>query len=80
MVFVRSAADDAPIVAEAAWEGRIGFDRRGAGGFGYDPLFIVAGGDVTVRRRCPRRRKTAVSHRGQALVGAGGRRWQVAGW
>jgi len=28
MVFVRDAKDRAPIVAEAAWEGRIGLERR----------------------------------------------------
>ena len=45
MVFVREADDPAPIVTEASWEGEIGFERRGTGGFGYDPLFIVAGVD-----------------------------------
>ena len=67
MVFVRAASDDAPIVAEAAWEGRIGFDRRGAGGFGFDPLFIVAGGDVTAAEM-PEAEKNRVSHRAQALT------------
>jgi XTP/dITP diphosphohydrolase len=67
MVFVRAASDDAPVVAEAAWEGRIGFGRRGAGGFGFDPLFIVADGDVTAAEMSDSE-KNRVSHRAQALA------------
>ena len=78
MVFVRSAVDDEPIVAEAAWEGRIGFERRGAGGFGYDPLFVVAGGDVTAGEM-PDAEKNRVSHRGQALA-ALAEKMKAAGW
>ncbi len=78
MVFVRSADDAVPVVAEAAWEGRIGFDRRGVGGFGYDPLFIVAGGDITVAEM-PEAQKNRVSHRGQALA-ALAEKMKAAGW
>jgi XTP/dITP diphosphohydrolase len=67
MVFVRNAADTLPIVAEAAWEGRIGLERRGTGGFGYDPLFVVAGGNFTAAEM-PAAEKNRVSHRGQALI------------
>lgn len=78
MVFVRGADDPAPVVAEAAWEGRIGRERRGAGGFGYDPLFCVAGGALTAAEM-PAADKNRVSHRGQALaVLAEGMR--VVGW
>ncbi|MCC7198363.1 MAG: RdgB/HAM1 family non-canonical purine NTP pyrophosphatase [Gammaproteobacteria bacterium] len=66
MAFVRDANDPAPIVCQAAWEGAIGFERRGSGGFGYDPLFIVAGGTQTAAEM-PAAAKNAVSHRGQAL-------------
>ncbi|HEU4516487.1 MAG TPA: RdgB/HAM1 family non-canonical purine NTP pyrophosphatase [Steroidobacteraceae bacterium] len=66
MVFVRGAADASPVVAEAAWEGRIGFERRGTGGFGYDPLFVVAGRDFTAAEM-PEEVKNRVSHRGLAL-------------
>ena len=66
MAFVRNAGDAAPIVAEASWAGRIGFERRGTGGFGYDPLFIVAGGSYTAAEM-PEAEKNRVSHRGQAL-------------
>ena len=78
MVFVRAASDDAPIVAEAAWEGRIGFGRRGAGGFGFDPLFIVAGGDVTAAEM-PEAEKNRVSHRAQALAELAAK-MALAGW
>ncbi len=67
MAFVRHAGDCEPIVAEASWSGSIGFERRGTGGFGYDPLFIVAGGGRTAAEM-PEAEKNRVSHRGQALT------------
>jgi XTP/dITP diphosphohydrolase len=78
IVFVRSAGDATPIVAEAAWEGRVGFERRGSGGFGYDPLFIVEGGDVTAAEM-PAAEKNCVSHRGQALATLA-EQMKAAGW
>jgi XTP/dITP diphosphohydrolase len=66
MVFVQGADDAAPLVREAAWEGSIGFERRGAGGFGYDPLFVVAG-DTRTAAGMPVGEKNQVSHRGKAL-------------
>jgi XTP/dITP diphosphohydrolase len=78
MVFVRGAADTAPIVAEASWEGRIGFERRGRGGFGYDPLFVVAGMTLTAAELDPVE-KNRVSHRGQALA-ALAEKMRLAGW
>jgi len=78
MVFVRSAADPEPIVADASWAGSIGLERKGAGGFGYDPLFIVAGGSRTVAEM-PEIEKNRVSHRGQALTALAAA-MQRAGW
>lgn len=78
MVFVRHAADPAPIVADASWAGSIGLERRGAGGFGYDPLFIVAGGTRTVAEM-PEIEKNRVSHRGQALTALAAA-MRTAGW
>jgi XTP/dITP diphosphohydrolase len=66
MVFVRDAQDAAPIIAEASWSGRIACGPRGAGGFGFDPLFVVEGGDRTVAEM-PEAEKNRMSHRGQAL-------------
>lgn len=56
------------IVAEAdgACEGLIGFVRRGMGGFGYDPLFVVPQLGKTMAE-LPPETKNAISHRGEAL-------------
>jgi XTP/dITP diphosphohydrolase len=78
MVFVRDAADPSPVVAEASWEGSIGFERRGRGGFGYDPLFIIAGGAMTAAQM-PEADKNRASHRGQALTALAAR-MRAAGW
>jgi XTP/dITP diphosphohydrolase len=78
MVFVRNASDLLPVIAEASWEGRIGHAPRGAGGFGFDPLFIVAGGSRTVAELSTDE-KNRVSHRGQALTLLAGR-MRDAGW
>ena len=66
MAFVRDADDPAPIVREGIWEGSIGVARSGAGGFGYDPVFIVAG-DTRTAAEMPAAEKNRVSHRAQAL-------------
>jgi XTP/dITP diphosphohydrolase len=66
MVYLRWPADPSPVIAQAAWEGSIARAPRGRGGFGYDPLFIVAGGE----RRAAEfdaEEKNRASHRGQAL-------------
>jgi XTP/dITP diphosphohydrolase len=78
MVFVRAADDPAPVVAEASWEGRIGFERRGTGGFGYDPLFIMAGGSITAAEMAEDAKNRA-SHRGQALAALAAK-MKSAGW
>ena len=78
MVFVRNAADPLPVIAEAAWEGRIGHEPRGSGGFGFDPLFIVAGGRRTVSEFSATEKNRA-SHRGQALALLA-ERMREAGW
>lgn len=62
------AAPDGRVVAEAegACEGVIGFERRGTGGFGYDPLFVVPPLGRTMAELEPGT-KNSISHRGQAL-------------
>ncbi|HET7203051.1 MAG TPA: RdgB/HAM1 family non-canonical purine NTP pyrophosphatase [Steroidobacteraceae bacterium] len=68
MVYLRSPEDPAPVVAQAAWEGRIGRTPRGDGGFGYDPLFLVEDGARTAAELTAAE-KNRQSHRGQALRG-----------
>ena len=66
MVYLRWPEDPAPVVAQAAWEGRIGRTPRGNGGFGYDPLFMVDDGTRSAAELVPAD-KNQRSHRGQAL-------------
>ena len=66
MVYLRGPLDAAPVVCEASWGGRIARLPRGAGGFGYDPLFLVGEGQETAADLDPVR-KNHESHRGQAL-------------
>ena len=51
---------------EGIVEGRIAETESGAGGFGYDPLFIPEGSEVTFADM-PAEAKNAVSHRGRAV-------------
>jgi XTP/dITP diphosphohydrolase len=66
VVFVANPADPRPLIGEGSWEGRIIDERRGSGGFGYDPSFVPAGETRTVAEM-PAAEKHAQSHRGQAL-------------
>ena len=66
MVYLRHPHDPAPLVRQSAWEGRIVRAPRGTGGFGYDPLFQVAG-DVRTAAEYPAEEKNHASHRGRAL-------------
>jgi XTP/dITP diphosphohydrolase len=47
-------------------EGRIARKRHGDGGFGYDPVFIPDGYEVTAAD-LPKEQKNAISHRGKSL-------------
>ena len=67
LVLMRSADDPQPIVAEGEWHGAIVDAPRGAGGFGYDPYFLVPELGLTVAEM-PHEEKNRRSHRGQALA------------
>lgn len=60
------APGDKPLVASGEWRGEILREPRGAGGFGYDPLFLVPECDCSSAELAPQE-KNARSHRGQAL-------------
>ncbi|MDE2070855.1 MAG: RdgB/HAM1 family non-canonical purine NTP pyrophosphatase [Gammaproteobacteria bacterium] len=66
MACVRTADDPAPLVCEATWEGCILHAARGHGGFGYDPVFLIAGETCSAAELKPEE-KNLLSHRGQAL-------------
>ena len=57
----------APIVAEGVLEGRITTEPRGASGFGYDPVFEVAGTGHTLAE-LPFAEKNSLSHRAAAIA------------
>jgi XTP/dITP diphosphohydrolase len=66
LALVHSADDASPLLCEGTWEGRIAQSPSGTNGFGYDPLFVVKGHELSAAELDPER-KNAESHRGQAL-------------
>jgi XTP/dITP diphosphohydrolase len=69
--FVCAAAlvtpDGTERVLERQWRGRVIREKRGTNGFGYDPVFVPEGLDVTSAELSPAQ-KDARSHRGQAFA------------
>jgi XTP/dITP diphosphohydrolase len=57
----------APEVFEGIFHGRIALAPSGTNGFGYDPIFLPDGYDVTLAE-IPPAEKRRVSHRAQALA------------
>lgn len=66
VVIVRHANDPQPLIADGEWHGEILETQRGAGGFGYDPLFFLPELDQTAAELEPRLKNT-LSHRGNAM-------------
>ena len=65
MVLLDPRSEAPPIVTEGRCEGWIGRHPRGAGGFGYDPLFVVEDYGRTMAE-LGEAEKNLVSHRGKA--------------
>ena len=63
---VLARPDGTEAFAEGRCEGTLIDDPRGTGGFGYDPIFVPAGGDETMAELDPGA-KHRISHRGRAL-------------
>ena len=62
VAFVTPSGDE--LVVEGVLEGTIATERRGDGGFGYDPVFEVAGRTLA---EIPAEEKNKISHRALAL-------------
>jgi XTP/dITP diphosphohydrolase len=58
--------DDSEYLFEGTVEGEIIRERRGNGGFGYDPVFIASGYDLTFAE-IPLGEKNRISHRAKAM-------------
>lgn len=67
LVLVRHAEDPQPIIAEGEWHGEILTAPRGAGGFGYDPLFYVPSMNCA-SAELPPEAKNGISHRALAFA------------
>ena len=62
IVLVRNVDDPEPLIAEGRWHGEIAVAARGAGGFGYDPYFVVPAMGLTAAE-LPAAEKNRLSHR-----------------
>ena len=67
-VAVLVTPDGAQMAGIGSCEGRIGFEPRGTGGFGYDPWFVPERESRTMAELTADE-KHAISHRGKALRG-----------
>ena len=67
LVYLRHADDPVPLIVQRSWEGEILEAPRGAGGFGYDPLFWLPELGKSVAE-LDAREKNRLSHRGRAMV------------
>lgn len=67
-VLVFPESDTEPLTVEAVWRGNILRERKGDGGFGYDPVFLDPSAGKT-GAQMTREEKNRVSHRGKAFRG-----------
>ncbi len=66
-VLVLAGADGSELLADGVVEGVIADAPRGTAGFGYDPVFVPAGGRGRSFAEMTLTEKQALSHRGPAL-------------
>jgi XTP/dITP diphosphohydrolase len=64
---LKKPGEDYIIGFEAHWRGHVIESDRGAGGFGYDPIFVPEGYEMTAAELSAEE-KNNISHRGQALI------------
>jgi XTP/dITP diphosphohydrolase len=65
LVYLHSPDDPAPLIAHGDWHGEIVREPRGAGGFGYDPHFLIPALRCTAAQLSAQQ-KHRHSHRGRA--------------
>jgi XTP/dITP diphosphohydrolase len=65
-------SDTEHLFADGVAEGRIISERRGADGFGYDPVFVPSDGDGLTFAEMAPAEKNAISHRARALFALAG--------
>ena len=66
-VLVLAGADGSELAVDGVAEGVIAEEPRGTEGFGYDPVFVPAGGRGRTFAEMSLAEKQALSHRGRAL-------------
>jgi XTP/dITP diphosphohydrolase len=67
LALVRHPADPVPVLAQGEWRGTLLPAPRGAGGFGYDPLFWVEAHGMSAAE-LPAALKNRLSHRARAAA------------
>lgn len=67
LALVAHGEDPTPVIALGRWDGHILLQPRGAGGFGYDPVFQALG-DTRSAAELSAEEKNASSHRGLAVA------------
>ncbi len=67
LAFVRHPGDPVPVLAQGEWRGTLLPAPRGAGGFGYDPLFWVEAHGKSAAE-LPAALKNRLSHRARAAA------------
>lgn len=67
LVYMQSAEDPTPIICQGEWHGSITEQQYGEKGFGYDPIFWVAGQECTAAELSADL-KNQLSHRADALT------------
>ncbi|MFZ1642172.1 MAG: RdgB/HAM1 family non-canonical purine NTP pyrophosphatase [Candidatus Contendobacter sp.] len=68
LALLRHPTDPTPLICQGSWEGAIACEPRGAGGFGYDPVFLPPGEEGRTAAELDLAVKNRLSHRGQALA------------
>ncbi len=67
LALVRHAEDPLPLICQGIWQGEVLDEERGAGGFGYDPLFWLPELGKS-SAELERAEKNKISHRGLAMA------------